>query len=101
MNTLDLVLCKVVTTEAFPERGWIGIVAAKRDGTKHLVALHTRPELYRRVGMIIKNSGDEAGIREQIHRFKVPPEYKLMFAPAKDAYDGVHARRLIESHLSD
>jgi hypothetical protein len=99
MNIIDLILCKVVTTEAFPERGWIGVVATAKKGTKHLVALHTRPELYRRVGMIIKNSGDEDGIRQLVHQFKVPPEYQLMFAPAKDAFDGNHARKLIESHL--
>lgn len=98
MKTLDLVLCKVVATEVFPDRGWIGIVVEKA-GSKHLEALYTRPELYRKVGeIILQNNGED--VRAAVSKFKVPKSYQLMFASAKDVYDGGHAKRLIESHLN-
>jgi len=99
MKTLDLVLCKAVSTEVFPERGWIGIVFATKDGPRRLEALYTRPELYRKVGEIMLQNGDNA-VREAVQKFKVPETYQLMFASAKDAYDGSHAKKLIESHLN-
>ncbi len=98
MRTLDLVLCKAVATEIFPDRGWIGVVAQKGEKS-HLEALYTRPELYRRVGRIMAENG-EGAVREAVKRFQVPADYQLMFASAKDAHDGNHARRLIESHLN-
>lgn len=99
MNITDLILCKAVATEVFPDRGWIGVVAPDEKGAKRLVALYTRPELYRVVGQIMQREGENV-VREAVNRFRVPKEYQLMFAPAKDAYDGTHARRLIETHLN-
>lgn len=97
MNTTELMICKTVVTESFPNRGWIGVVIPSPEG-KSLAGIFTRSELYREVKQIMDKYGEEA-VRSNVLKFKVPEGYSLMFASSRDAYDGIHARRLIESHL--
>jgi hypothetical protein len=97
MKTTELILCKTVTTESFPDRGWIGLVIPGENG-KELAGLYTRSELYREVKKIMDKYGEDK-VRMTVSKFKVPEGYQLMFAPSRDAYDGTHARKLIEKHL--
>lgn len=100
MNTTEMILCKAVATEVFPDRGWIGVVGPDATGQQRLLTLYTRPELYREVSKIMLQNGED-NVRQAVHRFRVPDQYQLMFASVKDALDGTHARKLIESHLHD
>ncbi len=97
MNITELILCKTVTTESFPDRGWIGLIVPGEQG-KSLAGIYTRAELYREVKKIMDQYG-ESEVRMTVSKFKVPDGYSLMFASSRDAYDGTHARRLIENHL--
>ncbi len=97
MNTTELMIVKTVVTEAFPNRGWIGVVTPSKEG-KVLAGLFTRSELYREVKQLMDKYG-EAEVRVTVSKFKVPDGYALMFASSRDAFDGSHARRLIENHL--
>jgi hypothetical protein len=97
MKTTELILCKTVTTESFPDRGWIGLVVPGEHG-KELAGLYTRSELYREVKAIMSKYGEET-VRLTVSKFSVPEGYQLMFAPSRDAFDGTHARSLIEKHM--
>lgn len=97
MNTLELILCKIIATETFPDRGWIGIVGPCLNNSR-LIALHTRPEIYQQVGQIMAREGEEKA-RKVVAASKIPDGYQIMFASAKDAMDGSHAKRLIETQI--
>lgn len=97
MDTIELVICKAVVTESFPERGWIGVVAPDERG-KHLHAIYTRGELYQEVKRIMEKYGEDF-VRPIIQKFKVPEGYAYMFASSKDAVDENHAKKLIEQHI--
>ncbi len=99
MNITELMICKTVVTESFPDRGWIGVIIPGDQG-KVLAGLFTRSELYREVKRIMDYYGEQP-VRQTVTRFKVPEGYSLMFASSRDAFDGQHARRLIENHMHE
>lgn len=92
---LDLFLGRIVLKEAYPEKGWIGVVQADFDGKQHIVYLSRRHELYLHVAALL---GKYENMRAAIRRYSAKDE--LVFHIGwHEAFSDDHARQIIQSHI--
>ena len=99
MKLQELVLCKLVAQEAFPEKGWLGVTRKEREGTKKLLYTLTRGELVTLVADIFSLHASEQQVLKAVAGFKIPKEFSIIFVPQRDTKTYAEAKRLIEIQM--
>jgi hypothetical protein len=98
LNHEELLILKAVSTEEFPERGWVGLVVPCANGRQRVIGVYTRAALYHRVNRIFDQLGAEH-VREQAKR-KLPKRFDLHFVSAAHAGDEIDAARIMSDAVT-
>ena len=94
----ELLLCKAVSSEEFPGRGWVGLIMP--DGEhQRVVAVHTRIDLYRKVRRLMNELGEDF-VRREVSDRRLPKGHDLMFVAHNQAVDDVHAAKIMDENLA-
>lgn len=98
LSEVELMVCKLVTTESHPGKGWIGITTLDPAGHTQFHGVFTRNDLIAEVNRLIAHHGDTV-VRTEIDLRKVSRGSKSIFVPYRDAYDARHAESIIRQHV--
>lgn len=99
ITNADLLICKAITTESFPDRGWVGIVVPDpANNGVILVDVMNRAQMYSHIKGLMKKHG-ESVVLCAASAFRVPPGHQLIFTKYGEAFDINEARKIIERHL--
>jgi hypothetical protein len=95
MLTEELMVCKAAAAEAFPEKGWLGIID---KGNKSVKQILSRSSLYKEASRIMKRYGEDE-VRKIVRDFRVPKDHCLTFVSTRDAMNRDQARTIFETFL--
>jgi hypothetical protein len=98
LNHEELLILKAVSTEEFPESGWVGLVVPCSVNQQRVIGVYTRADLYARVNRLFDQLGAEH-VREQAKR-KLPRRFDLHFVAARDAGDKIDAGRIMNDAIT-
>lgn len=94
---IDLLIGRIVVSEEFNRRGWVGIAVPDALGRQSLVGIFNGTELRRYVATLIELHGES--VREAIATYHPPKNHQIFFVEGHEASSKSEVRSLILPHL--
>lgn len=94
---VDLLIGRIVVSEEFNRRGWVGIAVPDSLGRQRLIGIYNGVELRRYVSTLIETHGES--IREAIATYHPPKNHQIFFVEGHEASSKTEVRGLILQHL--